>query len=199
MLTLNIDRFQYVSCQFDALRRHRTPAKIRGELRDLPRGLDATYNRMLDRVDPEYEKQVASVLKWLAFSVRPLQLEELAEAFIMDLDTERPITFDESERLFTAEDVLTYLPGLVVKVPVLPPHIPYTARYTRPQGITVYIRFAHFSIKEYLCSARMARKHFSTAEETSHLHISESCLAYHLQLSETTIATPTVCSLEICI
>ena len=139
---------------------------------------------MLQGIDPEYEKQVASVLKWLAFSLRPLFLDELAEIFI--LDHEKDVPFDESDRLFTIEEVLTYLPGLVTKVPIAS----YDDYYSFKFGANVTeIRFAHFSIKEYLSSSRIGRKYYSTPEQTTHLHISECCLAYHLQLSESMLAT----------
>jgi len=184
---LTLHRFQYVSCQFDALRRHRAPAKIRQALKDLPKGLDATYDRILNSIDPEYQKQVASILKWLAFSVRPLLLEELAEAFILDL--EKPVPFDETERLFNPEDVLTYLPGLVVKVPIRSREYREEHLEWEREDKVVHIRFAHFSVKEYLSSSRMTLEYFSSTEQISHLHISEYCLAYHLQLSENLLAT----------
>ncbi|KAF4630221.1 hypothetical protein G7Y89_g7914 [Cudoniella acicularis] len=178
--------FQYVSCQFDALRGHRGKYRIREALRDLPKGLDATYDRMLRSIDPRYQKQVASILKWLSFSCRPLLVEELAEAFI--LDPEKAIPFNEDDRLFNPEEVLAYLPGLVVKVPV---HIDqYSDEYFIKRDEDAFqIRFVHFSVKEYLSSTRMTQEDFSAAEKTSHLHISESCLAYHLQLSASTLAT----------
>ncbi|KAE9376195.1 hypothetical protein N431DRAFT_404374 [Stipitochalara longipes BDJ] len=175
--------FQYVSCQFDALRLHRSRAKIQEALRSLPEGLDATYNRMLIAIAPEYRKQVASVLKWLAFSLRPLLVDELAEIFILDPDS--PVPFDEAQRLFNPEDVLTHLAGLVVQVPV---HDNF--EYILMGKHDVFeIRFAHFSIKEYLCSTRMTLEYFSTAEQTSHLYIAESCITYHLQLSTNTLAS----------
>jgi hypothetical protein len=139
---------------------------------------------MLQGIDPEYEKQVASVLKWLAFSLRPLLLDELAEIFI--LDHEKAVPFDETDRLFTIEEVLTYLPGLVTKVPIA--HY-YEYRSVRYGTNVTEIRFAHFSIKEYLSSSRIGRKYYSTPEQTTHLHISECCLAYHLQLSESMLVT----------
>jgi hypothetical protein len=67
---------------------------------------------MLTGIDPEFHKQVASVLKWLCFSVRPLYLEEAAEIFI--LDPESDPAFDPEKRLFEPDQVLRYLRGLVV-------------------------------------------------------------------------------------
>lgn len=189
MFRLISSRFQYVSCQFDNLRQHKGRKKIQEALRDLPKGLDATYDRMLNNIAPEYQQGVASVLKWLAFSLRPLLVDELAEAFI--LDPEKPVTFEEDEKLFNLEDVLSYLAGFVVKVPTIVGTYFDTheqSRFTSRTNV-FQIRFAHFSIKEYLCSTRMGLKCFSTAEELSHLYLAKSCLAYHLQLSKNTLAT----------
>jgi hypothetical protein len=174
MLIPNACRFQYVTCQFDALQQHRSKAKIQEALRDLPKGLDATYDKILKNINPEYQKQVASILKWLAFSLRPLLVEELAEAFI--LDHQKPIVFDENERLFNADEIFTYLPGLVVRIPVNTSKVNMESE-TRRNILTFQVQFVHFSIKEYLCSTGMTSKYFSTAEQISNLHISESCLA----------------------
>ncbi|KUJ13873.1 uncharacterized protein LY89DRAFT_753194 [Mollisia scopiformis] len=163
--------FQYVACQFNDLRLHGSRATIRAALRNLPKGLDDTYDRMLQGVAPQYQQRVAGVLKWLAFSLRPLTLDEVAEAFI--LDPEKEVPFDEDERIF---NVLTHLTGLVIQVPI--------GDDGDPQ-----IQLAHFSIKEYLCCGRMTLKHFSAEEESSHLYLAKSCLAYHLQLSSERFAT----------
>jgi ankyrin repeat domain-containing protein 50 len=141
---------------------------------------------MLEKIDARRRKQVASLLKWLAFSLRPLFLDELAEIFI--LAHELPVPFDENERLFKPEDVLKYLPGLVTTAPVR------VERYGSVRiGIeAIEIRLAHFSIKEYLISQRMRQDLFarySITETNAHLHISESCLAYHLHISKTELAT----------
>jgi hypothetical protein len=96
------------------------------------------------------------------------------------------VLFDENDRLFTIEEVLTYLPGLVTKVPIAN----YDDFYSVRDGTNVTeIKFAHFSIKEYLGSDRVAREYYSMPEQTAHLHISECCLAYHLHLSESMLLT----------
>ncbi|KAL6831718.1 ankyrin repeat-containing domain protein [Trichoderma camerunense] len=83
--------FQYIRCQFEALQK----------LKDLPKGLDETYYRMLQGIDDRYIKSVAKSLKWLAFSMEPLMVDELAEIFIMHPDD--------------AVDVLIYFSGLIVE------------------------------------------------------------------------------------
>ncbi|KUJ09733.1 uncharacterized protein LY89DRAFT_761415 [Mollisia scopiformis] len=163
--------FQYVACQFDNLKNHRTPPRIRAALKDLPKGLDDTYDRMLKGINPEYRAQVASALKWLAHSLRPLSLEELAELFFVD--HEQDVPFNESDRFTNTEDVLNYLPGLVTKT-----KIPAVGAM-----MITEIRLVHFSCKEYLLSKRMTQLYFATPEEASHLHIlSEDMLATHSSL-----------------
>jgi ankyrin repeat protein len=141
---------------------------------------------MLEKIDARRWKQVASSLTWLAFSLRPLRLDELAEIFI--LDHELPIPFDGNRRLFKQEDVLKYLPGLVTTVPIQDDR--YSSIWYRTKAVE--IKLAHFSIKEYLISQRIRQdlvSRFSIIETNAHLHISESCLAYHLHISKTELAT----------
>jgi len=171
-------RFQYVSCQFDALRGLPNRPSIRKALTDLPVGLDATYNRILQAIKPEYRKQVSNILKWLAFSRKPLSTEELAEIFILDHDRNPP--FNKGHRLLKI--VLEYLPSLVQS----------DNRFLRKT-----FRLAHFSIQEYLVSDRIARgpaMYFSTKEIEAHLHISNACLAYHLHLSAIILVTEEQCN-----
>ncbi|KAE9381121.1 hypothetical protein N431DRAFT_1674 [Stipitochalara longipes BDJ] len=168
--------FQYVVCQFQAFQKLKQASKVRQALDDLPNGLDETYIRMLLSIDLEYHRQVTLVLEWLAFSRRPLSVGELAEAFVTD--PEKSPSF--GERLFNPEDILEYLPGLVITVAL------YNNRaHDR-------IRLAHFSIKEYLVSERIRSSkasHFAIVEQEAHTRIAESCLVYHLQLSEAEITS----------
>ncbi|KAI0451705.1 ankyrin repeat-containing domain protein [Xylaria acuta] len=161
--------FQYIFCQFEALHNLSSIPRIRNALQQLPIGLDATYARLLQSIDTNFQTQVASLLKWLAFSNQPLNVEQLAEIFI--LDTNRVVAFDEAERLLKPEDCLRYTSSLVV---------------TQRSGSQPVARLAHFSVREYLRSDRIAEgpaARFSFTESEAHLHIAHSCLAYHLQHS----------------
>ncbi|KAK4031769.1 hypothetical protein C8A01DRAFT_41783 [Parachaetomium inaequale] len=161
---------------FDALRNLSSVVLIRKALSELPVGLDATYDRLLQGIDPKFESQVASSLKWLALSSKAFRIEELAEIFILRPD--RTVVLDKVERLFKPQDVLKYLSGLVLAYDI--PQYPPTDSHTQ-------VRLPHFSIREYLVSDRItkgpaARSAFSEAE--AHLHIARSCLAYHLQIGD---------------
>jgi hypothetical protein len=102
-------------------------------------------------------------------------LRELADISI--LDPEADVPFDPDDRLFSPESVLTYLPNLI----------------TMEEFGAFRIKFAHFSIQEYLLSQRITQrpttKVFHIEETDAHLHIANSCLAYHLHLSRHILAT----------
>lgn len=154
-------------CQFEGLRNLRSRSLIRTALENLPKGLDATYDRLLLSIEPEFQAQVLSSLKWLAFSNRTLRLKELAEIFI--LHPERAVVIDEAERLFEPEEVLRYISSLV------------TVQKDDEFDI-IYVRLAHFTVKEYLISSRIGKGPaacFSFTEDDAHLHISHCCLVYH--------------------
>lgn len=167
-------RFQYAAQQFDALRSLSSVALIRKALHELPEGLDETYDRLLLSIDPKFQTQVANSLIWLAFSFEPLKLEALAEIFILRPDEE--VVLDETERLFRPQEILKYFSSLVItydRVDLWP-------------NFSTYVRLAHFSIKEYLTSDRIARgraRHFAISEVDAHLYIANSCIAYHLHHS----------------
>ncbi|UKZ71720.1 uncharacterized protein TrAtP1_012668 [Trichoderma atroviride] len=163
--------FQYVRCQFDNLQRFRSPAEIRRALEQLPQGLDETYERILRSIDPVYQTQAASCLKWLAFSLCTLTVDELAEIFI--LRPENDTMIDEDDRVFNSEDVLVYLHGLII---------------VEMDRETKYVRLSHYSIKEYLVSGRVCKdlaSAFSLTDTGAHIWIARSSLAYVLHAGVT--------------
>jgi len=131
---------------------------------------------MLFSIPPRYRKQVARILKWLSFSIWPLFLDEVAEIF--DLDLENGVLLKPPEdRLFKPEQVLEYMRGLV--------SYDRTTKGLRSGGYTLEteIRFAHFSIKEYLTSTEITfspAAEFFVAEMDAQLQIVDVCLGYTL-------------------
>lgn len=164
-----MSRFQYIRFQLEELRELSSISKIRKALLDLPTGLDATYDRILQNINAKFRRQVMNSLKWLAFSRRSLTIEELAELFIIDPD--KDIAFDEGARLFSSSVILKYFSGLIFS-----------------EKETNTVRLVHFSIKEYLISDRIEQRltsAFSFSEADAHIYISRSCLAYIAHLSTT--------------
>lgn len=72
--------FLWVSFVIAELNKKQTCLQIMGTVNAFPKGLNATFARMLGGVDPEYRQVSASILKWITFSKRPLTINELADA-----------------------------------------------------------------------------------------------------------------------
>jgi ankyrin repeat protein len=80
-------------------------------------------------------------------------------------------------------DVLKYFPGLIVT------QEGDTREISRERKRTLYVRLAHFSIKEYLISDRIFQgcaSVFAFTEADAHMHIGRLSLAYHLHISSMT-------------
>jgi len=152
--------FRWVECQLDAIRGCMKPAQLRRALKSLPKTLDDTYARILNKVGEDYVDDVHRILSCLICSYYPVAVEELAEtvAIVPRGDT----CYDIENRLLEPRDVLTICSGLVT-----------TTRSRRitlmggPQIPIEEVRLAHFSVKEYLVSDRLASK------ETSKFYIEE--------------------------
>ncbi|KAL6690574.1 ankyrin repeat-containing domain protein [Trichoderma pleuroticola] len=158
--------FQYVRLQLEALRHLSSELEVREALQNLPTGLDATYNRVLESIPPHFQERVIHSLKWLAFSRKVLCIEELVEIFTIRPHNDVP--FNETERPFAPADTLKYFSGLVITQE--------DKTYSRTQ-----IRLVHFSLKEYLISTRITQGPtlaFSFTEINAQLSIVQSCLAY---------------------
>ncbi|OPB42080.1 hypothetical protein A0O28_0031970 [Trichoderma guizhouense] len=168
--------FQYVRLQLEALQMPSSIAEIRKALHDLPAGLDATYDRILQNIDTRFQSQVINSLKWLAFSKTTLTDEEVSDIFIIHPDDD--VVFDETERLFSSTDILKYFSGLIITQSHSRMVHTLESKY---EEAYFEIRLAHFSIKEYLTSRRIAgnpMSAFSFTEVDAHLYITRSCLAY---------------------
>lgn len=165
--------------------------RVNEALQNLPAGLDETYNRMFQNIHSNFRQEVISLLKWLCFSNEILTLDMLADIFILHPECDAVLMIED--RLFSPEDVLKYLSGLVITHKVKPENErdysqvkdAFYHDYFYSPG-EVKVRLAHFSIKEYLTSDRMREGHmadFSFTDIDAHLWIARSCLAYHKLLS----------------
>src|SRR5579871_6043150 len=93
---LTVERFRWVECQLDALRKYINRAAVRKTLKELPNNLDKTYDGILNSIPDEYSHEAHTALQLLAVARRPLTLAELAEAVVVNLETN---TFDTEERM----------------------------------------------------------------------------------------------------
>ncbi|KAL6904536.1 ankyrin repeat-containing domain protein [Trichoderma evansii] len=182
--------FQYVQCQIEILQKLPSESEIHEALQKLPKGLDATYDRILEGIDLDFKERVINSVKWLAFSMRPLSLEELSEIFI--IRPNRDIAINKNDRIISPEYILEYFSGLIVTQKREKWGTKYIETLEDTEDTTntkvdvvTEVRLVHFSLKEYFISTRIKESAptFAFTEVEAHISIGRSCLAYLTQYS----------------
>jgi hypothetical protein len=129
-------------------------------LKSLPQDLDETYERILLGIKSEDDIQLMRrVLKLIIFAVRPMTIEEVAEAAVIVEGIE---SLDEDARLNDPNSLLTICGGI----------LSLTGRH---------IGLSHYSVQQYLTSERTRQgraSHFFIAEAEVNIEISKICLTY---------------------
>jgi hypothetical protein len=135
--------FRWVYCQLDYLGKC-IPARIRQALNELPVTLDETYERTLQDITGTNWEYARRLLQCVVVVSRPLRVEELADLLAFDFKVGQIPEYHEDWRLEDpVEAVLSTCSTLLTLVNV--------------DGSPV-IQFSHFSVKEFLTSARFAEK-----------------------------------------
>lgn len=185
-------RFRWAACQLDTLAHCLTRGKVRRALRDLPKTLYETYDRIIRTIDESQNGEEAlKVLRWLVYSQRPLSANELLEVTGIVLEDDNP-RFDKDEVLQDLRDILRICLSLVSIVPAAQDSNgsgdESETEDSLPAGSDASlevevkcIRLAHFSVKEYLTSARPCIKSFSLPEKESNDILATCCLVYLLR------------------
>ena len=143
-------------------------------LRTLPRGVEECYERMLKQIPRNIFEECKTALKWLAFSQRPLYVEELVDACVLTLSAFP--SFDSSQRLCPM-DILNNLVGLAT----VEPDLANTKGTILPAKHTVSL--AHLSVQEFLVPSRPSQLNnldriCAFEAQPTHREIARACLAY---------------------
>lgn len=123
---------------------------------------------MLCDIAEEYVSIARKAFQWLAFSERPLQLNELAEAAILGLLG----SLNVEDRLTSPYDVVDICSNLVAVTP---------SGAIDETETKIQIAFSHITVKEYLLteSARSARAaRFSISDIKAQTLLCHACLSY---------------------
>ena len=172
-----MDRFRWVYCQLDTLRRC-FPQSIRKALNDLPITLDDTYELALQRIAREKKEYAHRLFQCLVAAVRPLGVDELAEIFAVDFDPgSEPKLVDGWRPEDPEEAVLSACSTLITIV---------------GKDDAKIVQFSHFSVKEFLTSDRFRISQLEKHEriplyislDDAHTILTRACLTVLLQLDE---------------
>ncbi|KAL7924217.1 ankyrin repeat-containing domain protein [Trichoderma austrokoningii] len=90
---------QYAIDQLGSLKRYTATKYILEALRELPQNIDAVYDKMLLSTDEKLRPQIISSLKWVAFSIDPLDIDLLSEIWA---------------QAFSTDDILEFFCGLLI-------------------------------------------------------------------------------------
>src|SRR6266576_2876250 len=172
MLVEYLNRFRWAFCQLEILR-YCLPPSVRRTLDELPESLDETYERVLKEIKKPNRDHARRILQCLVVAIRPLRVEELAEVLAVDFDDVGGIPKlkpdwrweDQEQALFTS------CSSLIAIVDA---------------GDSRVVQFSHFSVKEYLTSARLATSsqdvsRYHIAFKPAHTIIAQACVSVLLQ------------------
>jgi ankyrin repeat protein len=170
-------RFRWAECQLDTLGKCRNRVMIRKALAALPPTLDMTYDRILCSIAEEDVDYAIRVLLWLAFSDRPLTVDEVAE--VIAIDVARNPAFDREDTLEDPLEALDICSSLVTLVTNCG-----NGGLESTRQVAV---LAHYSVKEYLVSDRIQQgraARYSMQAADCHSMIARGCLAYLSQFQK---------------
>jgi ankyrin repeat protein len=138
--------------------------------------LPTTYTRILDEIDEQNWEYVHRLFQCVAAASRPLLVGELAEFLAFD---------------FEAGSTPTVLPGWRLEDPT---HAVISMcssllAVVKPHYGSPVVQFAHFSVKEYLMSARLAKatdtiSRFHVSMIAAHTIVAKACLGVLLHIDE---------------
>ncbi len=174
MLVELLNRFRWAFCQLECLR-HCFPSSVRHTLDDLPESLDETYERVLRAIKKQNRGHARRLLQCLVVAIRPLRIDELAEILAVDFDDTEDIPKLKPEWRWEDHEqaLLTSCSSLIAIV---------------DRGYSRVVQFSHFSVKEYLTSARLATGNSSGDVSCYHIDLkpahtilAQGCMSILLQ------------------
>ena len=147
-------RFRWVFCQLETLR-HCLPPSVRRTLNELPESLDATYERVLEEIKKPNREHARRILQCLVVAIRPLEVSELAEVLAVDFDDDEGVPkLNPNWRWEDDEQAL--LASCSSLIAIVKSNVKFDVESDEGQTLSRIVQFSHFSVKEFLTSARLA-------------------------------------------
>ena len=171
LTTYTTDRFRWAVCQLDVIRRLKCERDIvMKALRNLPRTLDETYDRVFAIIPEDERLIVHHVLGWIAYNNELYAHDIPCEVLIQAAEAStNKLTGEQIERFYD-QDTLQELCGCLIEVS--------PAGYIYAERALFTVKFAHFTVFEYLESGRISKSALARhdAVETLREHFIEVTL-----------------------
>jgi ankyrin repeat protein len=146
---------------------------VRRTLDELPESLDETYERVLKEIKKPNRDHARRLLQCLVVAIRPLRVEELAEVLAVDFDDADGIPKLTPNWRWEDEEqaLLASCSSLIAIV---------------ESGESRVVQFSHFSVREFLTSARLATSsgdvsRYHIALEPAHTILGQACMSILLR------------------
>jgi hypothetical protein len=153
------------------------PSSIRKSLNELPITLDETYERILQGIPKQKWQHAHRLFQCLVAAIRPLRVEELAEIFTIEFDSNAALSLVEGWRPEDPEEAVLSACSTLISIII------------DDKGSKI-VQFSHFSVKEFLTSDRLQTTDVENARqyyiplEPAHTLLAQACLTVLLQLDE---------------
>jgi hypothetical protein len=138
-------------------------------LASLPQDLNAMYDRILQEDIPENHRHLAlKVLRWLAVSYRPLEVEEVSEVCTIPSEPELGEATMLGQDRLDLKQLSNLLPNLIMLD-------------SSSGAKTASLVFAHFSVREYLTGSQLLEfpsAYFRIQMKDANRSVAKECLAY---------------------
>ena len=161
-----------------------SPQKLRQIILETPGGLDQAYERILQGIAEHEDKEryrAVAILRWVMFAIRPLTVQQIAEALLVSIDDK------DTSRSFPLEELPNEYDDSFCNEEILRPCGPLiclqSSELTKPVKYRT-IQFVHFSVKEYLSSETIDEKFpnfgktFFADKASAHKLLAQHCLRY---------------------
>ena len=139
----------------------------------MPESLDETYERVLKDIKKQNRGHACRLLQCLAVAIRPLRVEELAEVLAVDFDDAEGVPKLKPDWRWEDHEqaLLTSCSSLIAIVKTDDSRV---------------VQFSHFSVKEFLTSARLAISSGDVSRyyidlEPAHTILAQACMSILLQ------------------
>jgi ankyrin repeat protein len=153
--------------------RHCLPPSVRRTLNELPESLDETYERVLKEIKKPNRGHARRLLQCLVVAIRPLRVSELAEVLAVDFDDEEGTPkLNPNWRWEDQEQALLSSCSSLIAIV--------------ESDESRIVQFSHFSVKEFLTSARLATSigdisGYYIVLESAHTILAQACMGVLLR------------------
>ncbi|GJC90580.1 hypothetical protein ColLi_13418 [Colletotrichum liriopes] len=173
-------QFQWLRMQEDFLRKGRNQKQLEKDIDETPAGLDCLCDRNWDRIERlrDVERTRAfSLLRWAAFSLRPLTVCEITEAVLINDDCD-DLPVDELPDSVDDEYVESEILGLCGSL------IEVRGTSSESSAGSRKIHLDHFSVKQYLLCKIPSQGAVLYANESLGVDVWKSCSRNRLREGE---------------